>query len=169
MAEVADLVVRQARSDEVRRVGALTVEAYRAVGYPGDGGGSGYATLLADAEARMRSAELLVAANREGCLLGTVTVALPGTPFAEISRAGELELRMLAVAAPARGRGVGELLVRAVIARARELGLERVVLCSPAALSPAHRLYERLGFARLPSRDWHPGPEVQLIAYTLDV
>ncbi|WP_026425432.1 GNAT family N-acetyltransferase [Actinokineospora inagensis] len=166
---MADVVVRPARSDEVRKIGAMTVEAYRSVGYPTGAGGSGYAGILADAESRLRSAELLVAAERDGCLLGTVTVALPGTPFAEISRAGELELRMLAVAPPARGRGIGELLVRAVFDRARELGLERVVLCSPEALTAAHRLYERLGFTRLPTRDWRPGPDVLLIAYTLDL
>ncbi|WP_285506662.1 GNAT family N-acetyltransferase [Actinokineospora sp. NBRC 105648] len=165
---MTDATVRPARSDEVRRIGALTVEAYRAGGYI-TGSGTGYATVLADADARFRSAELLVAVDGAGGLLGTVTLALPGTPFAEISRAGELEFRMLAVTPEARGRGVGESLVRAAIARARDLALHRVVLCSSVEMTPAHQLYERLGFARLPARDWQPGPEVRLIAFALDL
>jgi ribosomal protein S18 acetylase RimI-like enzyme len=31
----------------------------------------------------------------------------------------------------------------------------------------AHRLYERLGFTRVPERDWSPVPGVQLVAYAL--
>ncbi|PPK64290.1 acetyltransferase (GNAT) family protein [Actinokineospora auranticolor] len=148
-------------------MGALTVEAYRSAGYPTSGGG--YTSTLADAGSRLRSAELLVAVDPNGCLVGTVTIALPGTPYAEISREGELEFRMLAVTAEARGRGVGELLVRAVIDRAAELGLTRVVLCSPTDMKASHRLYDRLGFTRLPTRDWRPGPDVLLIAYALDI
>ena len=33
----------------------------------------------------------------------------------------------------------------------------------------AHRLYERLGFRRVPELDWTPVPHVQLIAYRLDL
>ncbi|WP_245572444.1 GNAT family N-acetyltransferase [Actinokineospora enzanensis] len=164
----AGISVRPARSDEVRAVGALTVEAYRAAGHLA-GAGTGYAATLADAESRMRAAELLVAVDAGGCLVGTVTIAQPGTPYAEISRAGELEFRMLAVRAGVRGRGVGEMLVRAVLDRAEELGISRVVLCSPVDMPTAHRLYERVGFTRLPTRDWRPGPEVLLIAYAFDL
>jgi hypothetical protein len=33
----------------------------------------------------------------------------------------------------------------------------------------AHRLYERLGFTRLPDRDWEPVPQVLLLAYSLSL
>jgi hypothetical protein len=33
----------------------------------------------------------------------------------------------------------------------------------------AHRLYERLGFTRLPERDWSPLPGVHLMAYGLEL
>ncbi|EWC64416.1 hypothetical protein UO65_0253 [Actinokineospora spheciospongiae] len=167
MVELGDVSVRPARVDELDRVGVLTTEAYRADGYI-DGSTTGYAQHLADADSRMRAAELLVAVDDTGTLLGTVTIALPGTPYAEISREGELEFRMLAVGVEARGRGVGEQLVRAVFARARELALPRVVLCTSSQMATAHRLYERLGFTRLPDRDWSPGPEVRLIAFATD-
>jgi hypothetical protein len=33
----------------------------------------------------------------------------------------------------------------------------------------AHRLYERLGFTRLPALDWSPSEGVQLLGYTHDL
>lgn len=75
---------------------------------------------------------------------------------------------MLGVAPEARGRGVGRALVRAVIARADDTGADRVVLCSLEMARTAHRLYERLGFVRLPERDWYPEPDLLLMAFGLD-
>ena len=53
----------------------------------------------------------------------------------------------LAVRAEARGRGVGGLLLRALLARAAEAGIARVSL-SVESGNPALRLYERCGFRR---------------------
>ncbi|CAL9352122.1 GNAT family N-acetyltransferase [Saccharothrix sp. NPDC042600] len=161
---MADVVVRPAREDEWDAAGAITVAAYHADQYIESRTG-GYADQLADTRARARDAELLVAVDTEDTLLGTVTIALPGTPYAEVSRSGELEFRMLAVHPDARGRGVGEALVRAVVARAREVGAKRVVMSSGEHMAGAHRLYRRLGFQRFPERDWNPVPGVHLIAY----
>lgn len=165
---MADVVVRAARADEWERVGAITVAAYLAVGFI-DSHTGGYADELADASARAQDAELLVAVDVEDTLLGTVTLVRPGTPFAEVSRDGELEFRMLAVAPEASGRGVGEALVRAVVARARELGCRRVAMCSSETMATAHRLYRRLGFQRLPERDWGPVPGMHLLVFGLDL
>lgn len=160
-----DPAVRLARPDERDAVGELTAHAYVADGRmdPTDS----YVAQLRDAAARARHAELLVAAEREDRVLGTVTVCEPGSPLAEVSRPGELEFRMLAVAPEARNRGVGELLTRAVLDRAAVRGAQRVVLCSSEWMYTAHRLYTRLGFSRLPERDWQPVPGLQLIAFGL--
>lgn len=48
---------------------------------------------------------------------------------------------------------------------ARDGGFGSVVLSSSTTMRAAHRLYERLGFVRLPERDWTPGRGIQLIAY----
>ncbi|WP_433264294.1 GNAT family N-acetyltransferase [Actinosynnema sp. CS-041913] len=165
---MADVVVRPAREDEWAAAGAITVEAYRVDRYI-DSHTGGYADELADTRARARDAELLVAVDTEDTLLGTVTIALPGSPYAEVSRSGEVEFRMLAVSPRARGRGVGEALVRAVISRAREVGARRVVMSSGETMTTAHRLYRRLGFRRFPERDWNPVPGVQLIAYAFSL
>lgn len=160
------VTVRPARVDELDAVGELTASAYVADGMDPDGS---YVKVLADAASRARDAELLVAADAGERLLGTVTVCEPGTPWAELSRPGELELRALAVTPAAWGRGVGERLVRAVIDRAGERGAHRVVLCSTDYMHVAHRLYRRLGFTRLPGRDWQPVPGLQLLAFALDL
>ncbi|MGH3362165.1 MAG: GNAT family N-acetyltransferase, partial [Nocardioides sp.] len=69
----------------------------------------------------------------------------------------------------ARRRGVAHALVQRCIARSRELGDHRVVICSDRAMHTAHRLYTRLGFVRAPERDWSPVPGVDLIAFTVDL
>ena len=160
---MADLIIRPATEADLPAVGSVTVEAYRVDGYLD--GTDDYADTLADAESRLREAELLVAVDDSGAVLGSVTVVLPGTPYAEISQPGELEFRMLSVASSARGRGVGEALVRTVIDRARAADIAQVVLSSSEKMLAAHRLYERLGFTRLPERDWSPLPGVNLKAY----
>ena len=158
--------VRPARAEELDAVGELTVAAYVTDGMnPNDS----YVEVLADAARRARDADLLVAVDADDRLLGTVTVCEPGTPWAEVSRPGELEFRMLAVTPAAQGRGVGERLTRAVLDRAGERGLHRVVLCSSDYMHVAHRLYRRLGFTRLPDRDWQPVPGVRLLAFALDL
>ena len=158
--------VRAARAEELDAVGELTAAAYVADGMDPD---DSYVEVLADAARRATDAELLVAVDADERLLGTVTMCEPGTPWAEVSRPGELEFRMLAVTPAARGRGVGERLTRAVVDRARERGAHRVVLCSSDYMDVAHRLYRRLGFTRLPCRDWQPVPGLQLLAFALEL
>lgn len=166
---MSDVVVRPARADELDAVGALTVRAYREFGYFDDGVAPGYVNELANARSRFANAELLVAVDADDRLLGTVTIALPGTEYAEVSRDGELEFRMLAVDPDAGRRGIGGALVQAVLDRARSLGLARVVLCSQDRMTSVHKVYERHGFHRLPDRDWDPLPDVHLIGYGLDL
>ena len=72
---------------------------------------------------------------------------------------------MLAVDPAAQGRGVGLALVQHCLSRFREEGASAVVLSSLAEMTTAHRLYERLGFVRLPERDWSPLPGVELLVY----
>jgi ribosomal protein S18 acetylase RimI-like enzyme len=155
-----------ATADEYDEVGALTTGAYEMDGLVP--AGSGYEAVLRDAAGRAEKAELWVARDGDE-LLGTVTFCPLGSPYREISTDREGEFRMLAVAPAARGLGVGELLTRHCVERTRELGLDAVVLSSSSAMAAAHRLYTRLGFVRLPARDWSPVAGVELLAFTLDL
>jgi ribosomal protein S18 acetylase RimI-like enzyme len=163
-----DVLIRVAAPAEYERVGDLTYAAYAADGLLESD--HGYTRELRDAAGRAGDADLLVALDPvTGTVLGTVTFCLPGTPHAEVARVGEAEFRMLAVAPEARGRGVGEALVRDCLARARRYHCERVVISTRWNMRPAHRLYQRLGFVREPSRDWWPVPDMELICYKRDL
>ena len=130
--------------------------------------GAPYVERLRDAAARHREAELWVA-ELDGDVVGTVTIALEGSPWREIGEPGEGEFRMLAVAPAARRRGVGEALMQLVLDRFGGLGAHAVVLSSLAEMAAAHRVYERAGFRRLPERDWSPIPGVDLLAFRLEL
>ena len=158
-----DVEVRRAGADELAAAGELTLQAYAADGFADPS----YVARLRDAPTRDREAELWVAADPDG-LLGCVTYCPPGSPWREIAvDDSEGEFRMLAVPPTARGRGVGRLLVLRCLDRSRELGQQRVVLCSDKRMAAAHRLYASFGFTRLPERDWTPVPGVDLQAYSL--
>jgi hypothetical protein len=42
-------------------------------------------------------------------------------------------------------------------------------MSSATYMTTAHRIYERLGFTRLPERDWAPIPGLDLYAFALDL
>ncbi len=156
--------IRRARPDELDAVGRLTVEAYVGGGaIPAD---AAYLQFLGDAAHRNAEAELWVAVDRRG-VVGTVTFVEPVSALCEIARDGEAELRSLAVAPGASGEGIGEALTRRMLGLARERGYTSMVLSSATTMHAAHRLYERLGFTRLPDRDWSPVAGVRLVAYAL--
>jgi GNAT superfamily N-acetyltransferase len=157
------VALRVARPDEYAAVGRLTVTAYDKSGQLS--AGTGYERVLADVASRAADGTVLVAVDEPtGRLFGTVTFVLPGSRYAELARPGEAEFRMLAVDPVAQGRGVGRLLVAECLCRAAEAGCGAVVICYRDFVDAAARLYARLGFDRLPDRDWAPAPDVNLLA-----
>jgi GNAT superfamily N-acetyltransferase len=64
--------------------------------------------------------------------------------------AHECEIAKMAVAQAARGRGFGDLLMRAAIRFAAETGARRIVIVSNTVLEPAIRLYQKHGFVPVP-------------------
>jgi ribosomal protein S18 acetylase RimI-like enzyme len=159
--------IRPARPGEYDAVGELTARVYA------DGGflrpGSPYERTLRDAASRAEKAELLVAEDA-GRLVGSVTYAPGGSPYAETAEGpDEAGFRMLVVDPAARGRGVGEALVRACVARAERDGARTLRLSTQPEMTTAHRLYARLGFVRTPDHDWTPEPAVHLITYALEI
>ncbi|MGK5521508.1 GNAT family N-acetyltransferase [Micromonospora sp. URMC 107] len=163
------LSVRLAGPDDFAAVARLTVAAYEADGQLKNE--HGYAAVLADVASRAQDGEVFVAAaDATGALLGSVTFVLPGTRYAELSRAGEAEFRMLAVDPAAQGRGVGTALVEACVSRAAGLGCSAVVICVRSGFAAsAQRLYRRRGFVRTPERDWSPVDGVELLGLRLEL
>lgn len=156
-----ELVIRPVRVDEYEAAGRLVVEAYRSLGDEGD---EYYERELADVAGRAEESEVLIA-ELDGQLVGSVTYVDSLGPLSEVDDPEAATIRMLGVAAEARGQGVGEALTRECINRARQGGRARVRLDTRPSMTSAHRLYERLGFRRDPRNDWSPAPGIELFAF----
>ena len=165
-----DIDIRRAQPEEYATVGELTAQAYLGDGLLDFGESDEYLGELRDVAKRAAAADVLVAVQGDR-VLGGVTFVPTGGAMADIARPGEAEIRMLAVAPEARGRGTGEALVRACVTRARATaGCVRIVLSTQRTMHAAHRIYERLGFTRAPERDWNPIPhldDITLLTYEL--
>jgi ribosomal protein S18 acetylase RimI-like enzyme len=159
------LSVEPARPEDYPRIAELTVGVYV------DGGLAtpAYAPELADGEGRASRSELLVVRDTAGRVVGSVALVLAGD-FGNVTASdAEAAFRMLVVDLDVQGQGVGRLLVTECLERARAAGKRRMVLSTDPLMTAAHRLYERLGFTRLPERDWSPVPGVDLLVYAIDL
>jgi len=81
--------------------------------------------------------------TQQGRIVGTLTLALFRIPTG--LRAW---IEDVVVDASARGKGVGELLCKAALEKARAAGAAKVDLTSNPQREAANRLYQRLGFDR---------------------
>jgi ribosomal protein S18 acetylase RimI-like enzyme len=159
------LTVESALPDDFARIAQLTVDVYV-------GGGlatPAYAPELADVAGRAERAELLVVRDAGGRVVGSVALVLTGAFGNVITSDEEAAFRMLAVDPTAQGQGIGELLVTTCLDRARAAGKRRMVISTDPLMTTAHRLYGRLGFSRLPERDWRPEPGVELLVYAREL
>ena len=130
------MLIRPARPDEYDEIGELAVRVYLVEGYTR--ADSRYNTVLRDVAPRAEKAELMVAVDDAGTILGTVTYAGLGSPYAEhVSSPEEGSFRMLVVDPAARGQGVGEALVQRCLERARAAGKRRLVLSTEPGMTAA--------------------------------
>ncbi|HEX8001160.1 MAG TPA: GNAT family N-acetyltransferase [Mycobacteriales bacterium] len=159
-------LVRPATPDEYDAIADLTVTVYSSL----EGGlHPEYAQILRRTAERAATAEVLVAVEGAGPLLGSLTYVPEPGPQGSIATGNEAEFRTLVVSPEAQGRGIGRGLVQWSIERARRDGRDRLVLSTMPWMRVAHGLYERMGFTRTPERDWHPRPEVDCWTYVLDL
>jgi ribosomal protein S18 acetylase RimI-like enzyme len=89
---------------------------------------------------------LLVARDDDGGVLGTLTFVLY-----RVSSGIKGRIEDVIVDESARGKGVGEALVREGMRRANEAGVLMLELTSMPYRQSANRLYRRLGFVRKPT------------------
>jgi len=162
--------VREVRPEEYVEAGRVVADSYREFVRPTDGADwDDYLGQLADVAGRVDRTAVLVAVDRGGRVLGSVTVEeddVIGDDDAEIEP-GASHIRMLGVLPDARGRGVGRALMEASIERARERGKRFVTLRTTDRMAAAHRLYASMGFSLDPAHDLVFDDGFRLIAYRL--
>ena len=101
-------------------------------------------------------------------LLYPAGAALPGAEGGR-ARMPWPQVRLLAVAPPHRGRGVGAVLMQECVRRARAAGAPALALHTTELMRAAVRLYARLGFVRAPELDARVAPTLMVHGYRLDL
>jgi GNAT superfamily N-acetyltransferase len=103
-------------------------------------------------------------AELDGAIVGSAALYAPdAAAYGDLASATPWpEVRLVAVAPSARGRGVARALVEECIRRARTSGATAIGLHTSRSMHAAMRLYERLGFVRDPDHDFHP-PGAELV------
>jgi ribosomal protein S18 acetylase RimI-like enzyme len=155
--------IREARPEEFGRIGELRVAAYRADGFLSEA--SEYAGTLR--VLGMDGTGEILAAVDHGQILGTVTLMTWPTDGEVLRAPGEGEIRALAVAAAARGRGIGRALLTAVMRRAADRKVRELLLLTQPDMRTAQHLYAEAGFGRRPDRDYEYAPGHRLLAFSL--
>jgi ribosomal protein S18 acetylase RimI-like enzyme len=164
------LYLRDARPDELDGVARLLRDAYLEYKkFLTPDVWEGYLRDIMDVRSRLGVAELIVA-ELAGELAGAVTLysKASGSPR-EGWPEGWAGARLLAVHPSCRGRGIGRALMDECIRRCRERGIRTIGLHTTAMMGVARGMYERMGFVRVPEYDFHPRPEVVVMAYRLDL
>lgn len=161
------MVIREVDAAEAATVADLIEVSYREV--LGARLSDGYLESLRDVARRAEETVVLVAVDNDGWLTGTVTYTNGPSSFNEFPEPGVAGIRMLAVVPWAQGRGVGRALVEACIARASAEGCHRIALHTVSVMTVAQRMYEAIGFRRVPEREHVLPSGTVLLAYEIDV
>jgi GNAT superfamily N-acetyltransferase len=115
--------------------------------------------------------ELLVA-EVDGVILGSVALFPAETDAYEgnVDTVDYPEIRMLAVSPAARGKGVATALISECIKLSKEKGHHSIGLHTGEFMKNAMKLYERIGFERLPQYDFIPANDGIIVkAYRLSL
>src|SRR6516225_5962588 len=112
-----------------------------------------------------------IVAERQGVVVGSILLFPPAANAYAAAVGGTEwpEVRLLAVLPSARGQGVGTALMAECVRRARHAGAAALGLHTMDVMRAAVRMYERMGFARMPNLDFSPAQGVLVKGYRLDL
>ena len=165
---MTELHIRDARADDQEAIREVTLAAYHEYAAVMQEHWEGYRQSILATLADFKPAEQIVA-EQDDHIVGTVLLFPAGTvltiPNGDSVTLTEPEVRLLAVAPTARGRGIGAALVRECMRRARHSGAEVLALHTTDMMQVAMSMYERMGFVRAPERDFHPAPGFTVKGY----
>ncbi|MRH43919.1 GNAT family N-acetyltransferase [Aquibacillus halophilus] len=103
----------------------------------------------------------LIVAELGGEIVGSVAL-FPANTDAYQGYVDELdypEIRVLAVSPEARGKGIASALINECINRTKLKGFDYIGLHTGSFMESAIKLYERIGFERLPQYDFEPADD----------
>jgi GNAT superfamily N-acetyltransferase len=163
-----NLVIRNARIEELDQVALLLKEAYQQYEkhMPPEIFQS-YLEDILDVRSRLPESELIVA-ELDGRLAGTVTLYLHSSE-SWVWPAGWAGVRLLGVLPAFRNQGIGRALMDECIRRCKKVGIRILGLHTTEAMAVAKKMYERMGFTRVPEFDFHPRPGVVVMAFRLEI
>lgn len=161
--------IRPAVEADFSAVARITGASYLSAGYFDDAAHP-YMVKIMDVAGRAAQATIWVA-ERDGAVIGSVTLARAGEPYADIALQDELEFRMLVVDPAVQRSGAGKAMVDAIVSHAGTLsGIRGVSLTTGQSWESAHGLYRKTGFQRVPERDWFiPETDIKLLVYRRDL
>ena len=173
MVKAHNLRIRDARDGDRDAIRDVTLSAYEE-----------YSALMSPEHWEAYRRDMLAALNEEGpaerivaeqdgAIEGSVLLypagAVVRAPDGGTLRRGQPEVRLLAVAPAARGRGIGRALIEECACRARRSGARLLTLHTTDMMRVAVRMYERMGFVRAPELDYRPAPGVVVKGYALNL
>ncbi len=156
--------VRNARPTEFAEIGQLMVRVYSQLeGFPNETEQPDYYRMLANVGelTNKPETELLAAVSADGKIAGCVVYfndmkfyGSGGTATLEQNAAG---FRLLAVDPSVRGQGIGKLLTKKCILKAKNNNLNQLIIHTTMAMQTAWKMYEKLGFERSEDLDFMQG------------
>ncbi|MDP4549381.1 GNAT family N-acetyltransferase [Alkalihalobacillus macyae] len=153
-----NITIRNAKKDELHAIRRQRVEAYadHKQAIPEAHWGALRQAISSEAD-QQPGVELLVAEMDEN-IVGSVALFPANTDAYEgfVDEVNYPEIRVLAVAPSARGKGVATALLTECIHLARAQGFHEIGLHTGEFMKTAIALYERSGFKRLPQHDFEP-------------
>lgn len=167
--------IRNANPEEFLDIGQLMVKVYSQLkGFPTPAEQPNYYAMLANVGALTQKpkTEILVAVSPANKVAGAVVYfgdmqyyGSGGSATKEINAAG---FRLLAVDPSTRGEGIGKLLTRACIQRAKDQKLNQMIIHTTKTMQTAWGMYEALGFKRSEDLDFIQG-ELPVFGFRLSL
>jgi drug/metabolite transporter (DMT)-like permease/ribosomal protein S18 acetylase RimI-like enzyme len=140
------MIIREARADDLAAIAAVAEAAYREFAQRlGEGDWPRLVKSL-DPEAYREAGAMLLAAEVDGAVRGSVVYCAPGRSDPAVYPADWASIRALAVDPSARVAGMGRALTQACIDHARNDKAGVIGLHTSEAMVVARGLYERMGF-----------------------
>jgi predicted N-acetyltransferase YhbS len=170
--KTTDIFIRDARPSDHAAIRDLTLAAYQEYAEPLGAYWKGYEDGIQRALENVRPAQQIVV-DDNGEIVASVLLYPADTIFTSPSGSSVTapfpEIRLLAASPRKQGRGLGTLLTREAIERAREQRAKAVMLHTINVMPHLAHMYRAMGFEPFPRFDFEFAPGVRLGSYRLDL